>query len=324
MKTSNHVFAVACVYLAGGFSSGFFAAKLTGMPFVSKKGVSSIAIFTGESPVAPNSPQAGKKPILIAKDVTDVPANFVAELFMLEKDSTWYMFFEVMNAKTGHGDIGLATSPDGFAWRYQAIVLDEPFHLSYPYVFKWNDDYYMIPESGHAYSVRLYKAVDFPNKWSFVATLMNGNYVDPSILHYNDKWWLFTETSPARNDTLRLFYADSLSGRWIEHPQSPIVKGDLNFAKPGGRVLLFDNRLVRYAQDDYPDYGNQLWAFEITELTTTSYKERQIGNQPILQASGKGWNSKKMHQLDPHRISDKKWLACVDGYGEHLVFGRGK
>ena len=39
-----------------------------------------------------------------------------------------------------------------------SIVLAEPFHLSYPYVFEWQGSHYMIPESGAAKSVRLYRA----------------------------------------------------------------------------------------------------------------------------------------------------------------------
>ena len=69
-----------------------------------------------------------------------------------------------MNALSGHGDIGLAVSDDGINWSYKQIVLDEPFHMSYPYVFKWQEDFYMIPESQEANSVRLYRALDFPTK----------------------------------------------------------------------------------------------------------------------------------------------------------------
>ena len=140
--------------------------------------------------------------------------------------------------QTNQGDIGLATSNDGLSWTYKQVVLDEPFHLSYPYVFKWKNDYYMLPESRQAKSVRLYKAVDFPTKWSFVGTLLNGSYGDPSIFRYAGRWWIFSETSPKRYDILRLYYADDLMGPWTEHPESPIIMGDANIARPGGRVLV--------------------------------------------------------------------------------------
>jgi hypothetical protein len=240
---------------------------------------------------------------------------------MVKENSTWYMFFEVMNARTKQGDIGLAISDDGLNWVYKQIVLDEPFHLAYPYVLKWQNEYYMIPESYEACSVRLYKAVDFPTRWSFVGDLLHGNYNDSSIFHYDGRWWIFAETNPTGNDTLGLYYADDLMGPWTEHPESPIITGDANIARPGGRVLVLDGQIIRYTQDDYPSYGNQLRAFEITELTTTSYEEKEVSENPILKASRAGWNAEGMHTIDPHQIDEKKWIACVDGLKEDLIFG---
>jgi len=178
----------------------------------------------------------------------------------------------------------------------------------------------MIPESCQAGSIRLYKSTDFPKKWEFVTTLLNGNYVDSSILHYDEKWWIFTETNPNGNDTLRLYYSDNLTGPWVEHPKSPVIKENANIARPGGRVLIHDKRIFRYTQDDYPTYGNQVWAYEITELTTTSYKEKEVNKLPVLKATGNGWNGLGMHQIDPYQISEGKWIACVDGFGKQLVF----
>lgn len=142
---------------------------------------------------------------MTAKDITDVAANFVADLFMIRDGSTWYMFFEVMNACTNQGDIGLATSPDGLNWTYKQIVLYEPFHLSYLYVFKYKHENYMIPESHHSNSILSYKALDFPIQWLFVGVLLEGQYTEPSIFYFNGKWWIFACTNPYKNDVLNLY-----------------------------------------------------------------------------------------------------------------------
>jgi hypothetical protein len=70
-----------------------------------------------------------------------------------------------------------------------------------------------------------------------------------------------------------------------------------------------------------PIYGNRVRAFEITELTTNSYRETGAGSDPLLGPSGKGWNAKRMHHIDLHQIGENRWIACVDGTGEKLVFG---
>ena len=317
MRLSKNAVILAVICLIIGFIIGFYTEKSKHPRPVSKEAVWSIGIYTGRTPFDLNASKNIKNPVLSAKDVTDVPAKFVADPFMVKEGSTWYMFFEVYNGKSNHGDIGYATSNDGFNWTYNKIILDEEFHLSYPYVFKWQDQYYMIPESFDANSVRLYKAEDFPTKWVFVKTLLEGEpYVDPCIFWHAGKWWLFT-TTPS-SDTLKLYYADRLKGPWKEHPESPVVKGDPDIARPGGRVLTFDNRIIRYTQDAYPTYGNQVWAYEITELTTTSYKERLASELPIVKLTGgTEWNGQGMHQVDPHRIGVNKWIACVDGLREY-------
>ena len=276
----------------------------------------SIGIYTGDSPFHWVSHESINNPVLTRDDVKDVPAAFVADPFLLFAHNTLYMFFEVKNRRTNKGEIALATSEDGLQWSYRQIVLAEPFHLSYPYVFQWGNDYYMTPESFRAESVRLYKATKFPTQWSFIGTLLCGQpFVDPSVFHYQGKVWLFVGTSPAaKHDTLRLFYAEELLGPWLEHPKSPIINGNARQARPGGRILVFDDRIIRYAQDCYPVYGTQVRAFEITELTTTAYQEREVSETPILKANGSGWNASGMHHIDPHPLGDGRWLACVDGW----------
>lgn len=281
-----------------------------------------IGMYTGVSPLA-WQPVPGN-PILTRQQVTDVTAAFVADPFMLQIQGLWYLFCEVLEPHLDRGLIGLATSPDGLQWQYQQIVLAEPFHLSYPYVFAWQGEYYMVPESYEAGAIRLYRAQPFPTSWTYVTTLLHGPYlVDPSLAYYQGRWWLFTDTSPSRqHDTLRLYVAEQLCGPWHEHPCSPLLAGDGHRARPAGRVLVRQDRLMRYAQDCDPIYGQRVYAFDIA-VTPTTYQETQRGQGAILEGSGAGWNAHGMHHLDPHCLPNGHWLACVDGFhwGEALPGG---
>lgn len=288
------------------------------VPFVKRVGEYSIGIYTGSTPFDLSPCPEVDNPVLTARDVTDISAGFVADPFMIRADGTWYMFFEVWNNETSQGDIGLAVSGDGCNWKYSQIVMDEPFHLSYPNVFKWEGEYYMIPETRLAYAVRLYKAVEFPHRWSHVKDLVTGNYLDPSVYYDGQRWWMFVSE---RCDVLHLFHADHLTGEWSRHPDSPVIRLNGNIARPGGPILSYEGRMYRYTQDCDPTYGNQLRAFEITELTTDSYQEAPVPGNPILEATGQGWNGQQMHHVDPHRIGEGEWIATVDGYGSSLLFG---
>jgi len=282
-----------------------------------KRQIWSIGIYVGESPFELGPAHNISNPILTRESVSDVRASFVADPFMLNVNRTWYMFFEVMNAQAGKGEIGLAISQDAFQWSYQGIVLREPFHLSYPYAFEWESERYMILESYNAKSVRLYKAVDFPARWSLTGTLLEGDdFVDPSIFYFNHRWWLLTDLArpPFHAGILRLFHADNLEGPWFEHPKSPVLDGDPHIARPAGRVVVLDGKVIRYTQDCAPVYGTQVRAFEVTELTTTTYQEQAVDLPPVIKASGKGWNESGMHHIDPHRRNDGQWVACVDGF----------
>jgi len=308
---------------------------------VAPRDVWSIGIYTGPSPLHlgpyevaqnphPNPLPGGegtegtrtvtpRNPVLTAAQVSDVPARFVADPFMVLAQQTWYMFFEVMHAQWQRGVIALATSRDGWRWRYARVVLQEPFHLSYPYVFMWQDAYYMVPETFEAEAIRVYKAMHFPTTWACVGAVLAGQYTDPSLFRAHGKWWMLACSTPFEHDTLCLYYADALLGPWQAHPQNPLIQGDAHRARPGGRVTAIGDRLIRYAQDDAPFYGRQVRAFEIMELSTTRYAEREVPESPVLQPSGLGWNAKGMHHIDPHRLDDTHWLASVDGHYEETA-----
>lgn len=307
-----------------GFFSGLYMGKKHGVPFLGTEETEwAIGIYTGSSPFDLHADPAVKNPVLDASHVTDVSAAFVADPFLIQYENTWFMFFEVYNRATEKGDIAVASSENGLNWVYQKVVLSEEFHLSYPYVFAWKGEYYMIPETFQANSIRLYKATNFPYSWSLVSPIIEGSdFVDSSIFFSDEKCWIFTSTTAS--DALYLYYADDLLGPWQAHPDNPLIRRNPQIARPAGRVALFDGRMIRFAQDDYPVYGRAVHAFEITELTTSSYKEIEFLRKPLLAAKGGlGWNALGMHNIDLVRLSDKHWVAAVDGKGKkHVVSWR--
>jgi hypothetical protein len=271
----------------------------------------SIGIFEGSTPFNLRDPEGISNPVLSARDVTDIDAVFVADPFMITNGREHFMFFEVMNRETNQGDIGYAESTDLQKWNYGRIVIDEKFHLSYPYVFEWNDGYYLVPESNNDFSVRLYKAIDFPERWEYLGNLLSGYHcVDNTLFHYSGKWWMFVATG--ENNVLNLYYSDDLLHGWKPHPLNPIVKFDKHLSRPAGRVFSYENKLYRLAQDDDPSYGIQVFAFEIVELSETTYSERLVSEKPLVTGSGTGWNAAGMHNVDLHKMDDQ-WVAAVDG-----------
>ena len=278
-----------------------------------KESVWTLGIYAGPSPLQLRPAPKVANPVLTAADVTDMKVNALAHPFLVIKDQRYYMFFTAKDLESDSGGIGLAESSDGIQWRFRRTVIREPFVLSHPYVFEWRNEYYLIPEAHTETSVRLYKATAFPEKWAYVGNLLEGDhFISPTLARHKGMWWLFT--SPSGNDTLRLFYASDFRGPWKEHPLSPIVKKDLRTARPAGRPFVIDGSLYRLGQDCYPTYGRAVRAFQITEISPTTYAEKMV-EAPVVEASGKGWNSEGMHHVDAQRTGTGQWIAVVDALG---------
>jgi len=278
--------------------------------------VFSIGIYQGKDLFSLNAANNVINPVLSANDIKGVPAASVADPFVILTNQKRYMFFEVYNKINRRGEIGLATSQDGFKWSYECIVLREPFHLSYPYVFNWENNFFMIPES-MCNGIKLYKAKQFPHKWEFISLLFDGDgFVDSSIFCFKEKWWLFTAKSQKTSNpkTLYLFWADKPTGPWREHLKSPIVELNDNISRPAGKVILINGRPIRFAQDGMPEYGSNIRAFEILELSSKKYIEREIWAEPIVSGGDKPWNAGGMHHIDAHFEPGGNLIAYVDGW----------
>lgn len=278
----------------------------------------SIGIYSGDTLVDLNPAARAANPVVSAENIFDVRAKFVADPFMICDKEGWYMFFEVMNTATLKGEIGLATSRDGFVWDYRRIVLREPFHLSYPYVFHLDGEYYMIPETYEANSIRLYRANPFPTDWVLEKSILPGAWLDNSVVFHRGLWWMFTCPYYSNDDVLELFYADKIDGPWHRHPISPVVTANNQIARPAGRVIVVGDKLIRFTQACYPDYGMWIRAFRVTELTTSVYGEEEVRRSPLLSGGQERWNRSGMHHIDPH-WKDGGWLACVDGWRTEML-----
>lgn len=302
------------------FVSGLYLGRERILPLVYTRSEYMIGICRGDSPLD-LKPLPGINPVVTARMVDDVEAVFVADPFMIREKQMWYMFFEVLEGTQNKGMIGLATSADAVNWEYDRIVLKQPFHLSYPSVFRYENEICMVPESQMDYSVSVYKAEKFPYGWKKDKTLIEGNYLDPTLFQYEDNWYMFAAD---RNDMLHLFWARDLYGEWYYHPCNPIIKHDPQRARPGGRVVAVGNTVIRFAQNCKPRYGHDVRAFLISELSPETYAEQPFSGNPILKGTGTHyeWNGERMHHADVHQVDDG-WIAVVDGVGRWREFGLG-
>ncbi len=255
-------------------------------------------------------------PVLTADDVTDFGrADYVADPYMFREGGNWHLFFEVVNEnRSPDAAIGHASSKDGLDWQYTGIVLEKNAHTSYPFIWKWQGEYYMLPPTGK--SVELWHAKDFPTGWERKGTLIEEEYFthDPVIFRYNDRWWLFTSRE---NQDVMAFHSKELTAStdaWTAHSANPVVEDRQWAARQGGRPVVINDTPHLFFQDVQYEYGDKIRAFKVNELTTDAYSDTEAAHSPVLVGFGSGWNAIKMHHYDPWALGgDNGWRCAVDG-----------
>jgi hypothetical protein len=244
------------------------------------------------------------------------PDRYWADPFILPRDNHYYIFIEEKLYETGLGRIACLTLDRTGGLLSNQTVLEQPYHLSYPFIFEYQGQTYMLPETGKNHTLGLYRCVHFPDQWIFVKNLMTDIYaVDATLLEYNGKWWLFAnvkEQGGSSLDALHLFWADSpLSEKWTAHQSNPIV-ANIHTARPAGRILASDGKLIRPSQDSSRRYGYALNFNQITRLSETEYDETHLST--FLPPRGKRvlaihtWNEAEGMTIIDAVIRRRKWM----------------
>ncbi|MCO5132684.1 MAG: hypothetical protein M9932_19335 [Xanthobacteraceae bacterium] len=213
--------------------------------------------------------------------VPDDGNRFYADPFLHRVGGHTFLFVEEYSYADRRGIISAAEVIDGRLAAPPLAVLRRPYHLSYPFVFESGGEVWMIPETSGNRSIELYRATEFPWSWERSKVLMDGAvFSDATILFRDGLWWLFVTADwfgDSTQDELSIFYSETLQGEWKPHQDNP-VKSDSRFSRPAGRIIDNNGRLFRPAQDCERTYGAGIVWFEITELTPTRFRERQVAH----------------------------------------------
>ncbi|MEM8889209.1 MAG: hypothetical protein AAGD28_14620, partial [Bacteroidota bacterium] len=236
---------------------------------------------------------------------------FWADPFVIERNNHFYIFFEELPYATNKGHIScMRLNMESGEPEESFVVLEKDYHLSYPFIFEYERDLYMIPESCENRSIELYRCKNFPGEWEYLGNLMEDvNAVDTTLFFHQGYWWMFSSIAEhegaLHDDELSLFYADTpLSKTWTPHPANPIVS-DVRKARMAGKVFRHEGKIYRPAQDCSGLYGRAFSFYEIEELNPGTYRERLVRN---IQAD---WNPKFTRT---HTFNREGGLKVIDSY----------
>ena len=205
--------------------------------------------------------------------------RFYADPFPVLHAGEYYIFFEEYVWKDNRGYISVIKLDEKGDPGSVQRVLELPYHISYPFVFKWHEEYFMIPETLASHRMDLYRCIEFPVRWELYRTLMdNIDAVDTTLFERDGRWWMFTSLDSGGgsfNDELYLFHAENPLGHWIPHPMNP-VKTDVRSARCAGRLFELKGELYRPAQDYTIRYGGGMSINRVDILSTRQYKEEVV------------------------------------------------
>ncbi len=204
-----------------------------------------------------------------------------ADPCLFERNGRHHLFVEDIPPGAGRGVIShVELRPGSGSAGPPVPVLRADHHLSYPFVFAYDGEVYMIPETGEASQIQLYRASSFPTEWELDRVLVDDiRAADATLLEAHGRWWMLASVGgygTTLGDELHVFFAASPLGPWTPHPGNPVVC-DIRAARPAGAILRDGDRVVRPAQDCSRRYGWAVSLREITVLDPLRYEERELG-----------------------------------------------
>lgn len=233
--------------------------------------------------------------------------RFFADPFILKvTENEIEVLVEELNYVTNKGIIvKLIINTNTYCLIERKTVLELGCHLSYPAIYRLDNEIFIVPEKNQSGCLNLYKYDVQQAKAELWKPITNLPLNDSTILFYNNKYWLFaTITGKEHNKNLYIMYSDS---PFDNYSSSPIlVKSNLCGSRPAGHFFEIAGHVYRPAQDCSKVYGGRLIINKLIELDEKGYKEEFVLSLSPM---------KKIYNVGIHHIDFYNGWSVVDGYG---------
>lgn len=206
-----------------------------------------------------------------------------ADPFVFEKDDVVYLFFEAFDLVQRKGKVGYCIFREDGSCSEPKIIIDEPFHLSFPNVFGYNGNVYIMPEMSGDYSLKLYQAISFPDKWEIADVVLPDVYACDSVLIEMGKK-RYVLTNEMYHNVPHGQYASCWVKNYLYEVRGMnainhgtwVTEGDFG-VRNAGKTFEEDDKMFRVGQDCRNRmYGKGLVMFKINSIEP--YKEEFLWN----------------------------------------------
>ena len=200
---------------------------------------------------------------------------WAADPFIFSHNDKIYIFAELYDYVHRKGIIGYIEFLNGSFNKWHPII-EEDYHLSFPFIFKYNGEIYIMPESSSSNSLYLYKAVDFPAKWEKQKVLLsNIKIVDTVPFSYKNNNYAFTlRINSGDKNTMHIIKFDDFGAIFDEKS----ISRDDSVTRMAGKVIKNGSTMIRVSQNCEYDYGTGIVFSEFHFDEDNNYKEKVLKN----------------------------------------------
>ena len=206
---------------------------------------------------------------------------FADPLLFSDGYKTW-LFVEAFSYERHKGEIGVFEIKDGKAVNFQRVI-ETSTHMSYPFVFEYQNEYYMIPETGAAKEIVLYKAESFPYSWKREKVLLTGEvYRDSTV--FKDEEGNLKVLSYKQIGTNRFNVRYYLTTFNLDMNKMELVLQNQEVDKhqknrPAGPFFKSDGSFYRVSQKCDRAYGESIYVYSTDISTNNQFINDNIVNE---------------------------------------------
>ncbi len=226
---------------------------------------------------------------------------WAADPFLFENNGETFIFCELYDFVLRRGVIGYSKWEKDRFTKWKPILV-EPFHMSYPLIFRHKDSIYMLPETYQSGELRLYRATEFPEKWEYCKTLEKDcSLVDTTIAkHVAGNGYIGYTLSTTDRTVWKLMLDDDLN--LIEFVRIADVQEQTQ--RNGGNMITGDGKLVRPCQDCKEAYGQNLIFRIMDPHTLEEMSEYCVKHDEIYVCDHHGKKAKTYGMHTYNRVSN--------------------
>ena len=227
-----------------------------------------------------------------------------ADPFLFEKDGETFVFFEYTDVKKYKSVLAVQKISPSLG--DLVVIYEFDVHTSYPCIFEWDNELYIIPETVDASCIQLLRCSRWPYKWEKVCDLIsNVKCVDTTFVLIENKPYI--QTYYWDEEGYHVYVAElDFTSKCVKDFR--IVKSyNTNLGRSGGHFLHSKGNLIRVVQPRARFYGEQIDFYNV-KFDGVNYREDKISEFLPEQIK----TDKKLNIVGVHTYNRSEHFEVVD------------